>query len=180
MPWRLAQKGVALNCMSPDGVHTPPDTPQLDVGDPVPRSADQHSSHLLPKECCFSNSRLLNWRCYKQRSKPCQVDNEHIAWLRIESCRKTPCTTLRQTTDEVVLQWSCHGRCHKRSEVNLSALRIVGKGQVEDWFWIHLTRVMLMIGLETTSKCFLPFDTGEGMRCTAHEEQMLKRSLQLL
>ena len=66
------------------------------------------------------------------------------------------------------------------SKLNLSSLRVVGKKQVEDWFWIHLTRVMLMIGLETTSKCFLPFDTGEGMRCTAHEEQMLKRSLQLL
>ena len=29
-------------------------------------------------------------------------------------------------------------------------------------------------------KCFLPFGTGERMRCTGHEEQMLRRSLELL
>ena len=37
------------------------------------------------------------------------------------------------------------------SKLNLSSLRVVGKKQVEDWFWIHLTKAMLMIGLETTS-----------------------------
>ena len=116
VPWRLAQKGVALNCMSPDRVHTPPDTPQLDVGDPVPRSADQHSSHLLPKECCFSISRLLHWRRYEQpsqgavwpKTKSHQIDNEHRTWLHSESCRYLARTAIRQTTDEIVLQWSCH------------------------------------------------------------------------
>ena len=83
MLWGLTLKGVALGCMSPDRVHTPPDTSQLDVGNPVPRSAHQHSSHLFPKEGWFSISRLLNWRCYEQplvaavwpESKPCQLDN---------------------------------------------------------------------------------------------------------
>ena len=146
----MALKGVALDCMSPDRVHTPPNTPQLDVGDPVPRSADQHSSHLFPKEGCLSILRLLNWRRYKQplpsaawpKTKSCQIDDEHRSWLHLESCRYFASTTLTQTTEKLVLKWTCHRRCHKRSKLNLSALRIVRKMQVEDWFWIHLTRVM--------------------------------------
>ena len=53
------------------------------------------------------------------------------------------------------MSWFCSGVAIEGAKLNLSSLRVVGKKQVEDWLWIHLTKAMIMIGLETF--CFQLF-----------------------